>query len=221
MDLLIWGTGGLGLHVVSALQSQAEHPYDRIAFLQDLPIQSTHILGCPIIGNREYLRQVDQTMTHVFAAGSTPSVRFAMAAFIKSLGLITPSFVDPSAIVRPSARLGQGCLIEAFAFVGENAIIGDYVLMGNYASAAHDCQVGDFSSLYLGSRALGGTKLETGCLLGSSASLYPGCTMGEWSKASMASAIFEDVPAYATVVGNPAQIKKRYPSRQSIQLYSI
>jgi sugar O-acyltransferase (sialic acid O-acetyltransferase NeuD family) len=202
--LLIWGVGGPATQVISQLQ--AANGYDEVGLIDDRPGAQTELLGFPVLGTRRVLEAADPGRTHVFAAGNTPGVRRMMAEYLRDRGFARPSFVDPAAIVRPGARLGPGCLIQAFAFVDQRAILGEHVLLSVSASVAHDCTIGDYCSLYAGSRALGFVKLETGVLLGANSCVHPYRCLGAWSQAGMLSAVYADVPALATVSGNPARI---------------
>jgi len=219
--LLIWGGGGVAGHVLSIVTSGAT-AYPQIGFLlDDAPAGQHEVLGYPLLGTRQVLKQLDPALNHVFPAGSSPAVRREMAQYLHTLGFFSPTLIDPDARVRSSAQLGQGCLIEAFAFVDHRALLGDFVLLGNYASVAHDCQVGAFSSLYIGSRVLGHALLAEGCLLGANACLFPSRRMGRWSKASVLSAVDQDVPDFHLVSGNPARIIRAYGGPPPASLYPL
>ncbi|HEY9844480.1 MAG: acetyltransferase [Candidatus Sericytochromatia bacterium] len=220
-QLLIWGTGGVASHLLGILAGGASRAYHKIGFLHDQPTPREVPLPYPVLGSRRLLESCDPENTHVFPAASTPAVRKAMALHLRAGGFYTPSFIDPGAIVRPGAQLGQGCLIEAFAFVDATAVLGEHVLVGLHASVSHDSRIGDYCSLYSGSRVLGFCQLEEGCLLGSNACLHPNTRMHCWSKAGMLTAVYHDVPAYSTVSGIPARVIQQYQGPQPAGLYPL
>ena len=70
------------------------------------------------------------------------------------------SGIDPLAFVSPTAKLGTGCYVGAFAYIGEGAEIGD------------GCQI--YPHTYIGD----GVKLGTNCIVYPQASIYYGCRIG-------------------------------------------
>jgi len=70
------------------------------------------------------------------------------------------------------------------------------------------CELGDFS--FVGSNATSGAnvKVGEGAFIGLGACVIPGIRIGKWSVVGAGSVIIEDVPDYATVVGNPGHVIK-------------
>lgn len=79
----------------------------------------------------------------------------------KSYALVAQAFypeeVQPAAdisahaFIDPTAKIGQGCRIEAGAVIGANVKIGDHCWIGAGASVSH-CLMGDYVRLYPGVR---------------------------------------------------------------------
>ncbi len=82
--------------------------------------------------------------------------------------------------------IGNGCLLMAYVHVGHDCVVGDHVIMANNASISGHVVVGDYANF-------GG---------------YSGVPqfrrIGAHSHISGMSLVLKDVPAYMTVMGNPA-----------------
>lgn len=209
MKLIIWGIGGVTSSLISVLE-EISHGYESIEIVQDADDLPAAFLGYAVRGTRQYLDACDPEQYHVFAAGSTPAIRHAMVSYLQAKGFFMPTFISPSAEVRRTAHIGQGCLIQSFCLVDHFTHVGDYSLVGGYSIVGHDSRVGAFSSLYVGTRMLGFTEVGERCLLGAGSHLFAYRKMGDGSAASMGAMVFEDVPAFVTVAGNPAQVIKQY-----------
>lgn len=221
MRLLIWGTGGVALHALDVARTQLGSVFHRIDFLcDDLPLPPA-ILGVPVLGSRRLLDACDPRMTQVYPAGSTPAVRRVMSDYLRSQGFSLPTLISPLAQVAASAEVGAGSLVQAFAWIGHRAQLGPGLLMGVGAHLAHDTELGAYCSLYTGARVLGHTHLGEGILVGANAVVMSYRRLGAWSKVSMGAMVFDDLPAYVTVAGNPAQITRRYAGPQPAQLRGL
>ncbi len=101
--------------------------------------------------------------------------RLALAVLLERLGPRPhhPKGVHPAAAVHPSARLGSGVAVGAFAVVEEGAAVGDrtvlypFAYVGPYASVGEDCVL--YPHAVVGERVQVGNRviLHAGCVLGS------------------------------------------------------
>lgn len=201
-----------------SILEEDNHGYKHIVLLQDDADAPAEFLGYPVIGNRTFLDTCKPEQYHVFPTSSTPPVRKVMADYLNKRGFDSPTLISPHALVKRTASIGRGCLINDFAFIGHFTQIGNYALVSSYVIVGHDSQVGDYSSLYVRTSLLGYTQVGTGCLLGAGSHLYAYRAMGDGSSASMGSMIFEDVPAFAKVAGNPATLIKQYTGYKTAAL---
>jgi UDP-3-O-[3-hydroxymyristoyl] glucosamine N-acyltransferase len=74
-------------------------------------------------------------------------------AFAKALETIYPrkrraAGVHPSAVIAPTAQLGQGCSVGAHVFIGENSQIGDACQIGPGCVLGDDVAIGNGSTLH-------------------------------------------------------------------------
>jgi len=209
--LIVWGTGAHAGNVLATLERLAKPEFASVALISDLKVPPVALpWSAPLLGDRRLLQRLDPQKYAVFPAVGLPQYRKLMMEFLFALGFEIPTLVDRSAILEPGVRMGPGCLIRAQSFVGYQAHLAAGVLLNTGAQISHEAQIGDYASLFSGARVLGRVKLETGVLVGANAAIAPGTQLGAWSRIAMASAVYQDIPAYATVQGNPAIVIKQF-----------
>lgn len=125
-------------------------------------------------------------VAHALRGAGVPAVPHLLAFFTRAWTGIE---------IHPSARIGQGLLIDH----GAGVVIGE------------TAQIGDQVTLYQGV-TLGGTGFQQGkrhptvgsnVVIGSGAKLLGPITVGDGAKIGANSVVIHDVPANSTVVGNP------------------
>lgn len=117
--------------------------------------------------------------------------------------------IHKDAIVSPSAVLGQGTVVMPGAVVNAAAQIGTHSIINSRAVVEHDCTVGDYVHVSPGATVAGVATIGEGALVEAGASVIPAKHVGEWSVVRAGSAVLEDVEAFTTVLGVPAQLVKR------------
>jgi sugar O-acyltransferase (sialic acid O-acetyltransferase NeuD family) len=195
------------IDLVSAINRQA--PAYRIvgALDDDASLHGTRIGGVEVIGGLGEAKHIEDAR-FVFAISSY-RLRLARMAIWQRLGLGEQQFatlVHPTADLAATARIGHGCLIYGGAFVGPEAEIGDFCIAYNSTFISAKTRVGQFAMLAGHAFVGAGCTLEEGSFVAAMAGVAPGRTVGAGAMVAMGSLAFSDVPAGATVRGNPAQI---------------
>jgi UDP-N-acetylglucosamine acyltransferase len=83
-------------------------------------------------------------------------------------------------------RIGNSCLLMAYVHVGHDCVLGDHVIMANNAAVSGHCMVGDHANF------------------GGYAGAPQHRNIGAHAHIAGMSLVLKDVPAYMTVMGNPA-----------------
>lgn len=119
------------------------------------------------------------------------------------------SFVE----IQKNARIGRNCKISSHTFICEGVEIEDEVFIGHNVSFINDKfpqAVNSDGSLQTDSDwKVIATKVGKRASIGTSVTILCGVTIGEGALIGAGSVVTRDVPAGATVVGNPARIIKR------------
>lgn len=114
--------------------------------------------------------------------------------------------VHPSAIVSPSATIGEGTVVMPGAIINANVHIGRHCIINTGASIDHECVIGDFVHVAPHATLCGQVCVGDGCLIGVGASVIPCRHIGEWCVVGAGAAVVNDVVSKTTVVGVPARI---------------
>ncbi|MGY1716243.1 acetyltransferase [Geodermatophilus sp. SYSU D01106] len=114
--------------------------------------------------------------------------------------------IHPSALIAPSARIGEGTVVLHGAVIQPNAQVGRHVLVNTAASVDHDCVVGDFAHVSPHATLCGHVEVGEGTHIGAGAVLIPKVKVGRWSRVGAGAVVISDIPDHCTAVGNPARI---------------
>lgn len=123
-----------------------------------------------------------------------PGIRFGIA-------------VHPSAVVSPSAVIGEGTVVMAGAVINADAVIGKHCIINTGASVDHDCVVGDFCHVAPHATLCGQVHLDEGVLMGAGSCAIPCVKIGSWTVIGAGAAVVNDIEEGVTAVGIPARSK--------------
>ena len=116
--------------------------------------------------------------------------------------------IDNTSVIRTNHGIGEGTVIAAAVIINPDAIIGKHAIINTAAVIEHDCNIGNYAHISPNATLSGGVSVGEGAHIGSGAVVIPGISIGKWSVIGAGSVIIDDVPDYATVVGNPGRIIK-------------
>ena len=124
-------------------------------------------------------------------------------------------------VVLPNAVIGQKCNICSHCLIENDVIVGDRVTVKSGVQLWDGLRIGD--DVFIGPNVTftndrhprSGhrefeklpTVLEDRCSIGAGAVILPGIRIGRAAMVGAGSVVTRDVPAGATVVGNPARIQ--------------
>jgi sugar O-acyltransferase (sialic acid O-acetyltransferase NeuD family) len=208
MRALGFGAGGHAKVLLEALQAHGD--VEVVALLDEDPrLHGTNVLGVKVLGGDELIERLRRDgVTHAFiGVGGTGNngPRRKVFDLARRSGLSLINVIHSSAVVSPSASVGDGTAVCPGAIVGPGARVGENVIVNTGAIVEHDCAIGDHVHVASGAVLAGGVFVGEGAHVGAGATVKQGVRIGRGALVAMGAAVIEDVPDGATVAGVPAR----------------
>lgn len=199
MTLLIYGAGGLGREVLSALQASGEFVS---GFVVDPGYSAPDIRGLEVrVARLETL--LDPALRFVLAVGDSRARQHA--ALLLGLKAKFVTVRHPAAVIGPCVSFGMGTMILGLCSITTDVSIGSHGLINPGCTIAHDCLLEDFVNLGPSCAIAGRVTVREGANLGAGVCVAPGVVIGAWSTVGAGAVVIRDVDPGSTVVGVPAR----------------
>ena len=193
--LAIIGASGHGKVVADIARRNG---YKEIVFLDDN--DSIHECGgYPVIGKSSEAGTIDADI--IIGIGNA-GIRKRIQESILDEKLVT--LIHPDAVVAEDVVIGAGTVVMAGAVINPGARIGKGCIINTCSSVDHDCEVGDYVHIAVGSHLCGtvtvghGTWIGAGAIVSNNVSICPNCMIGAGAvviKEIKESGIYVGVPA--------------------------
>ena len=197
-NIQIFGAGG---HAKVVIQTARAAGYVPVAVFDDnIETHGKMLCGVPIVG---HLSEALKSMPTVIAIGNN-QVRKRCC---ESMSLPWVTIIHPTAVVDPTATIGEGTVVFAGAVIQADSIIGRHAIINTSASVDHDSCLSDYVHVAPGCRVTGEVHVGEGVLLGAGTSIKPRMKIGEWSVVGAGGVVVADIPSHVTAMGVPARVK--------------
>lgn len=201
------GGGTLAVQTLQALE-QAHRSHRFVAYLNDRVEKGTAWFGGTVACRFDDWRQFDDDVSFVAPLHKAGAME-SNAHRIVGLGIPDArwaTLVDPRAITAAGARTGPGSVVSANSQIGPDSSIGAHCFLRAGAIVSHDVAVSNFVYLGQNSVVLGYCTIETGAHIAPGSVIRDGTKVGRFALVTLGSVVTSDVPPYAIVRGNPAQV---------------
>lgn len=128
---------------------------------------------------------------------NNPDIKFATA-------------IHPSAVISPSARIGEGTVVMAGAVINADAVIGNHCIVNTGATVDHDCVVKDYCHVAPGVHISGATHVGEGTWIGVGSCVIQCLNIGKNCMIGAGSVVVKDIPDNVTAFGCPAKVIKNH-----------
>lgn len=165
------------------------------------------LCGYPILGSDADIEEIyaAYARTPVIIAPDMPSVRAGLFMLYKRVGFAISSLISPKAFISPSARLGEGCIIQSMCHVSSNAVLGMGVKMNTLANVMHDCNICDCVTIAPNAVILGGVNIGEQAYIGANSTILPTRVIGKRAVVGAGAVVTKDVLRDTVVAGVPAR----------------
>ncbi len=188
--MYLFGAGGHAKVIKEILEAQGSRVE---AFVDDNPELMEH-KGLPVFHSADGLSPM------IVAVGLNPDRKAIVSRLDCDFGVA----VHPSAIVSPSATIGEGTVIMPGAIVNADAVIGRHCIVNTGASVGHDCHLEDFCHVAPHATLCGTVHLGEGVLIGAGAVVIQNLSVGAWAVVGAGTVVIENVEGQEMVAGVPA-----------------
>jgi sugar O-acyltransferase (sialic acid O-acetyltransferase NeuD family) len=207
--LVIWGAGGHGKVVADVARAAG---YAVVGFVDADPGKLGSVVepggAAVILGEAslfESLGRAERPFDALAIAIGNNRARLQARARVSGRTPL-PVLVHPSAVVSPSATLGEATVVMATAVINPAARVGAAVIVNTAAIIEHDCVVGDGVHLSPNATLAGEVCVGSSSWIGAGATVIQQVRVGQSSIVGAGTVVIRDVPDGVTVVGCPARV---------------
>lgn len=180
--------------------------YEDILFLDD-DRQLKECSGHTVVGiEADFLKLVDDSVDFFVSIGNTDTRKRIQYEIVEAGGNIA-TLVHPESIIGKDVKIGAGSVVMAGAVINLGTTIGEGVIVNTLSSIDHDCMIGDYCHIAVGSHICGTVEVGCGCWIGAGATVSNNVNICDDCVVGTGAVVIKDIDVPGTYVGMPV-IKK-------------
>lgn len=194
-EIILIGASGHGKVIFDIIQAQGDTV---IGFLDDNAVGTC--CGVPILGPVSHAPNYPHAK-FIISIGSN-AVRARIA---KELDVRWHTAVHPSAVVSPSASIGEGTVVMANAVVQAEAMVGCHCILNTGCIVEHENKIADYVHLSPRVATGGNVSIGEGSHIGIGACVRNNINICDWCTVGAGAAVVSDLNEAGVYVGIPAR----------------
>lgn len=198
-EIVLYGASGHCKVIIDILQKSN---FDTICVIDDNPKKES-ILGLKIMNANEF--DFSNCDKMILSIGDN-EIRKRISDKLKYIQFATA--LDSKAIISSFSKIEEGTVVMPGAIINADVLIGKHVIINSSAVVEHDCVVSNYAHISPNASLAGGVVVGEGSHVGIGACVIQNVKIGKWATIGAGAVVIKDVPDYAVVVGNPANIIK-------------
>jgi sugar O-acyltransferase (sialic acid O-acetyltransferase NeuD family) len=135
----------------------------------------------------------------------SPIVREKLVRLYSKYGFQFCNLIHPQSNISPSAKVGNGVVIQYGVNVSSDVTINDFVKINTFANVMHDVNIGAFTTIAPNAVLLGKVKISDGCYIGANSTILPNIEIGAKSIVGAGAVVTKNILPDKTVAGVPAK----------------
>jgi sugar O-acyltransferase (sialic acid O-acetyltransferase NeuD family) len=205
----VYGSSGCGRGILPILRDRLAGQDATLVFIDDA-LHYTEVNGQHVFSWQGFLNAA-AAQKGVCLAIADSQVREKLADKCEGAGISLIEARASNVVVMDEVAIGHGACLSPFVTLTSNIRIGRCFHANLYSYVEHDCVIGDFVTFAPGAKCNGNVHIEDHAYIGSGAVIKQGTRekplrIGRGAIVGMGAVVTRDVPAGATVVGNPAGV---------------
>ena len=116
-----------------------------------------------------------------------------------------PTLVHPNAVIAKGTAIGDGTVIMAGTVINPGVRIGRGCIINTCSSVDHDCEIGDFVHIAVGSHLSGTVKVGNETWVGAGATVINNVNICDGCMIGAGAVVIKDIKEKGTYIGVPAE----------------
>ena len=204
--VMILGAGSLGAAALDIFKRNGVVVY---GFLDDKKeLHNTEIDDVMVLGSTddEGFTKLIGKKCEAFVAVDAPAERKTQIEMLIDRRKVMPvNAIHDQALISKLAIIGHGNFVGAKVVLGARAIVGQHNIINTGVLIEPDAEVESYVQIGAGSIIGSKAIVADNVFIGSGVTIVAGIKIGKGARVGAGSVVVDDVPARATVFGNPAK----------------
>ena len=201
MSVILIGYSGHALVAADILERSGEP----ILGYCDREEKADNPLHLPYLGTEEEALTQLELNPYFISIGDNAIRARVGEMLLQATGKEALAIRHPRAIVGNGVHIGPGTMLAARAVVNPFTNIGEGAILNTGCIVEHECCIGAYAHIAPGAVLAGNVAVGAKAFIGAGAVVKQGISIGMGATVGAGAVVIRDVPAGATVVGNPAR----------------
>lgn len=206
MKLAIYGTGNSGLEMLELIIycEELRKQWEELVFIDDTKAPGA-FQGYRMFPFQDFINIFHTGEIEIIIAVGEPAARKTLYDRVTEKGYRLGVVVHPTAVVSPTASLGQGAVVKDSVSISSGAVIGENVYVNGISLIGHGAEIGAHSQISSHAVIAGNTRVGSCVYVGVSACVRDHIEIGDNAVIAMGAVVMRSVRPGRTAMGNPAR----------------